>query len=136
MSKLTDFRKAVNAGRKNLEKVKTISEPKTITFFIPDAKGVGQPSELEYCLKALSVVDMYDQYSMQSTIVDDKEVDLMSSQAAMVIVGIVDKTGKRIFSPDDAGLLDCPLNTKTILSVSMQLMANAGVDSAGSIEVK
>ncbi len=137
MSKLTDFRKAVNAGKKNLEKVKTISDPTTTTFYVPDAKGVGQPVDLTYCLKALSVKDTLDQYSLQITFDDnDEEVEIMTSQAAMVIVGVVDTKGERIFTAEDAKFLDSTLNTRAVLTMSMLIMANGGVGSVGEIEVK
>jgi len=136
MSKLNDFRKAVNLGKKNLEKVKTISEPLTTTFYVPDGKGIGQPHELTYCLKALTVKDTFDHFTMQTTYVDDVSVDVMTAEAAMVIVGVVDPKGKRIFSEDDATFLDSTLNTKPVLNVSIAIMSNAGVGQAGEIEVK
>ena len=136
MSKITDFRKALNAGKKNLEKVKTISAPVTTTFFVPDAKGNGKAAELEHCLKSFSVGDMLDLNGMQTKIDDDKVVTVMTSNAAVVIVGVVDKDGKRIFSEDDGELLDCPLNTMTILSLSLKLLSRSGADTVGEIEVK
>jgi hypothetical protein len=60
----------------------------------------------------------------------------MTSQAAMVIVGVVDPKGKRIFTAEDAEFLDSSLNTRAVLTMSMLIMANGGVGATGETEVK
>ena len=133
------FRKAVNAGRKNLAKVKTISDPIKKTFYTADSGGKPKAIELECCLKAFSMKDLRDLIGLQFAYDDEGESiegGGVSGEVATLIIGIVESDGKRIFSEDDADLLTHPLNATVVLELSAKIIANAGTDTTGEFEVK
>jgi len=132
MSKITSFRKAVNAGRKAVAKVKPISDPLTKTFHIPE------PFELEFCLKRLTVKDMQDYQHLQYTWEEDAKdaTIVMGPEVALIIVGVVDNKGVRIFEADDAKMLALPANTLVVLNLASKILSGSASDDAGKLAVK
>ncbi len=134
MSTITDFRKAVNAGKKHLNKLRKMSEvPTTYTLKVPTAKGTLQDIDVDVYTKAFTVGDYRKFAAMQ---VDEKDQETMSQLTAAVIVGALDSDGKCIFTESDAELLDSACNATFVLRLAPSILGTSGITEEADAEVK
>lgn len=124
---ISDFRRALAIGRENVDKYAKNGGKAEITIKMLGNDGVESTFTEEYTIKLLKTGDYLKYHLLQTGMKAGKEITVMSSYAAAVIVGCVDEKGDRIFSPKDAELLDCHANASEVMGAAGEILTASGV---------
>ena len=136
---IINFRKALNVGRKNMDKYAKDGGKSTIEICIMGADGSESSVKTEYTIKLFTAGDWVRYGRMQVKPADnegDDDIKVMSEYTAAIIMGCLDDDGDRIFSIADVELLEHPANATAIMEAMTKILTASGATADQDIVEK